>query len=104
MLSPRGRVFAAVDILVVTTPGRPASLVADIVATVSTEEEGRGLRIIPMNLDTSTPTGKLMVNQAGSIAEFKRKSVLARRRSSAKRGCVNVLLTVSAHIAQARQN
>ena len=33
-----------------------------------------------MNLDTSTPTGKLMVNLLGSIAEFERELMLERQR------------------------
>ena len=33
-----------------------------------------------MNLDTGTPTGKLMVNLLGSIAEFERVLVLERQR------------------------
>ena len=33
-----------------------------------------------MNLDTGTPTGKLMVNLLGSIAEFERELMLERQR------------------------
>ena len=43
-----------------------------------------------MNLDTSTPTGKLMVNPLGSIAEFERELIRDRtshgRRRAQERG------------------
>ena len=38
------------------------------------------LRILNLNLDTSTPTGKLMINLLGSIAEFERAIMLERQR------------------------
>lgn len=41
--------------------------------------KGVGLRILAMNLDTSTPTGKLMLNLLGSIAEFERELMLERQ-------------------------
>jgi DNA invertase Pin-like site-specific DNA recombinase len=39
-----------------------------------------GLRILNMNLDTTTPTGKLLLNLVGSIAEFERELMLERQR------------------------
>ena len=54
---------------------------ADLVAITQTlKRKGVGLRILAMNLDTSTPTGKLMVNLLGSIAEFERELMLERQR------------------------
>ena len=38
------------------------------------------LRILSMNLDTGTPTGKLMLNLLGAIAEFERELMLERQR------------------------
>jgi DNA invertase Pin-like site-specific DNA recombinase len=38
------------------------------------------LRVLQINLDTSTPTGKLMLNMLGSIAEFERSLMLERQR------------------------
>ena len=38
------------------------------------------LQILSMNLDTSTPTGKLMLNLLGAIAEFERELMLERQR------------------------
>ena len=69
------------DVLVVTKLDRLARSVADLVAITETlRKTGVGLRILAMNLDTSTPTGKLMVNLLGSIAEFERELMLERQR------------------------
>lgn len=38
------------------------------------------LRILAMNLDTSTPTGKLMLGVLGSVAQFEREMMLERQR------------------------
>lgn len=44
------------------------------------DERGAFLKIIGLNLDTSTPTGKLMLNLLGSVAEFEREIMLERQR------------------------
>jgi DNA invertase Pin-like site-specific DNA recombinase len=44
------------------------------------EAQGAHLKIIGLNLDTSTPTGKLMINLLGSVAEFEREIMLERQR------------------------
>jgi DNA invertase Pin-like site-specific DNA recombinase len=38
------------------------------------------LRILNLNIDTGTPTGKLMLNLLGAIAEFERGVMLERQR------------------------
>ncbi|MGM5011599.1 MULTISPECIES: recombinase family protein [Rhizobium] len=69
------------DVLVVTKLDRLARSVADLVAITATlRSKGVELRILTMNLDTSTPTGKLMLNLLGSIAEFERELMLERQR------------------------
>ena len=69
------------DTLIITELSRLARSVADLVAiTARLNEKGVGLRILAMNLDTSAPTGKLMVNLLGSIAEFERELMLERQR------------------------
>jgi DNA invertase Pin-like site-specific DNA recombinase len=69
------------DVLIVTKLDRLARSVADLVAITQTlKRKGVGLRILAMNLDTATPTGKLMVNLLGSIAEFERELMLERQR------------------------
>ncbi|HSH82519.1 MAG TPA: recombinase family protein, partial [Herpetosiphonaceae bacterium] len=38
------------------------------------------LRIVNMGIDTNTPTGKLMLNVLGGVAEFEREMMLERQR------------------------
>lgn len=72
------------DALVVTKPDRLARSVADLLAIVG-RLEGRkvGLRILSMGgqeVDTQTPTGKLMLTMLGAVAEFERGLMLERQR------------------------
>lgn len=69
------------DTLIVTKPDRLARSVAnlsDIVARL--EKKGVALRILSMGLDTSTPTGRLMLNMLASVAQFEREVMLERQR------------------------
>ena len=69
------------DTLVVTKLDRLARSVADLVSiTKQLEAKGSSLRILNLNLDTETPTGKLMLNMLGSIAQFERELMLERQR------------------------
>lgn len=69
------------DTLIITKLDRLARSVADLVGlTARLRAKGVGLRILAMNLDTETPTGKLMLNLLGSIAEFERELMLERQR------------------------
>lgn len=74
------------DTLIVTKLDRLARSVADLVKiTERLDEKGVALRILAMNLDTSTPTGKLMLNLVGSIAQFERELMLERQREGIAR-------------------
>jgi len=69
------------DTLLVTKLDRLARSVADLVTITATlRKKGVDLRVLSMNLDTATPTGKLMLNLLGSIAEFERELMLERQR------------------------
>lgn len=69
------------DTLCVTKLDRLCRSVADLVKITETlRAKGVALRIIAINLDTATPTGKLMLNLLGSIAEFERELMLERQR------------------------
>jgi DNA invertase Pin-like site-specific DNA recombinase len=69
------------DVLVVTTLDRLARSVGHLVEIVSRlKAKGVSLRILGMGIDSSTPTGKLMINLLGSIAEFEREIMLERQR------------------------
>jgi DNA invertase Pin-like site-specific DNA recombinase len=69
------------DVLVVTKIDRLARSVADLCAIVAKiERKGASLRILAMNLDTASPTGRLMLNVIGSVAQFEREVMLERQR------------------------
>lgn len=69
------------DSLVVTKLDRLARSMRDLLDIVARiEAKGAGLRILAMNLDTTTATGKLMLNVLGSVAEFERAMMLERQR------------------------
>lgn len=69
------------DVFVVTKLDRLARSVADLVDITRTiEHKSASLRILSINLDTTTPTGKLMVNLLGSVAQFERELMLERQR------------------------
>ena len=69
------------DILVVTKLDRLARSIPDLVRIIRTLEEKQAtLRILAMNLDTSTPTGRLLLNLVGSVAQFEREIMLERQR------------------------
>jgi len=69
------------DSLVVTKLDRLARSMRDLLDIVARiEAKGAGLRILVMNLDTTTATGKLMLNVLGSVAEFERSMMLERQR------------------------
>ena len=69
------------DTLVVTKLDRLARSVPDLVKIMARlEERGASLRILAMNLDTETPTGRLLINLVSSIAQFEREIMLERQR------------------------
>jgi DNA invertase Pin-like site-specific DNA recombinase len=69
------------DVLVVTKLDRLARSMAHLMDVLSVVE-GRqaSLRILSMNLDTGTSTGRLMLNLLGSVAQFEREIMLERQR------------------------
>lgn len=69
------------DTLVVTKLDRLARSVAhmhELLQRISAK--GAALRILAMGIDTNTPTGKLMLNVLGGVAEFEREIMLERQR------------------------
>lgn len=72
------------DTLVVTKPDRLARSVADLLSIIGRlEGKGVALRVLSMGgaeVDTRTPTGKLMLTVLGGIAEFERGLMLERQR------------------------
>jgi DNA invertase Pin-like site-specific DNA recombinase len=69
------------DVFVVTRLDRLARSVPDLVRIMGViEEKEASLRILSLNLDTTTPTGKLMLNLLGAVAQFERELMLERQR------------------------
>lgn len=69
------------DTLVVTKLDRLARSVThlgNIIAML--EGKGVALRIVNLGVDTATPTGKLMLNVLGGVAQFEREMMLERQR------------------------
>lgn len=69
------------DTLVVTKLDRLARSVAHLMTILDAlKTKGASLRILNMGIDTSTPTGKLMLTLLGGVAEFEREIMLERQR------------------------
>jgi len=69
------------DVFAVTKLDRLARSVADLCWIVAElKRKGVTLRILDLGMDTSTPTGKLILQVIGSIAEFEREIMLERQR------------------------
>jgi DNA invertase Pin-like site-specific DNA recombinase len=83
----RGELEAAIefcrdgDVFLCTKLDRLARSIADLGGIIARLERKKiALRILNLNLDTSTPTGKLMLNLLGSVAQFEREILLERQR------------------------
>jgi DNA invertase Pin-like site-specific DNA recombinase len=69
------------DVLIVTKLDRLARSVSHLGQILERlEAKGVALRILALNLDTSTPTGKLMLNMLGAVAQFEREMMLERQK------------------------
>ena len=72
------------DVLSVTKPDRLARSVADLLSIVAKlDAKSVALRVLSMGgseVDTRTPTGRLMLTMLGAVAEFERALMLERQR------------------------
>ena len=69
------------DALIVVKLDRLARSVSHLGKIVFTLEDRKvGLKVLNLGLDTTTATGKLMLNVLGSIAQFEREMMLERQR------------------------
>lgn len=73
--------LSAGDQLVVTKLDRLARSVVHLgLLLEQIHAAGASLRILNLGMDTSTPTGKLMLNVLGAVAQFEREMMLERQR------------------------
>jgi DNA invertase Pin-like site-specific DNA recombinase len=89
-MGPRPELEAAIaylregETLVVTKPDRLARSVVDLLGIITRlEAKGVALRVLSMGgseVDTRTPTGRLMLTMLGAVAEFERALMLERQR------------------------
>jgi DNA invertase Pin-like site-specific DNA recombinase len=71
----------ASDVLVVTKLDRLARSTSDLQVIIKEiESKGIMLRILNLGADTATPTGKLLLNTLGAIAQFEREIMLERQK------------------------
>ncbi len=69
------------DTLVVTKLDRLARSITHLAEITKTlAEKGANLQVLAMGMDTSTATGRLMLNVVGSVAQFEREMMLERQR------------------------
>src|SRR5262245_4460614 len=69
------------DVLVATKLDRLARSMRDLLAIVDKiKAQGASLRSLAMGMDTTTPTGELILNVLGSVAQFERSIMLERQR------------------------
>jgi DNA invertase Pin-like site-specific DNA recombinase len=72
--------------LVVTKLDRLARSIRDLLSIIDKIQARKaGLRILGTDIDTTSPTGKLMLNLLGSFAEFERQIMLERQRAGIAR-------------------
>ena len=68
------------DVFIVTKLDRLARSVAHLVEIgARLEAKGVALKVLDQAIDTSTPSGRLMFNMLGSIAQFERELMLERQ-------------------------
>lgn len=69
------------DVFIVTKLDRLARSVSHLCEIVDTlDAKNVSLKILNINLDTATPTGKLMLNLLSSISQFERELMLERQK------------------------
>lgn len=74
------------DVFVVTKIDRLARSVADLMRIVDILTRKKvELRVLNLGMDTSTPTGKLMLAVLGGVAQFEREMMLERQREGVAR-------------------
>jgi DNA invertase Pin-like site-specific DNA recombinase len=75
------RVLRASDVLIVARLDRLARSVADLVTIIGRLKTlGAALKVLDSPIDMTTPSGELILNVLGAVAQFERQIMLARQR------------------------
>ena len=78
------------DVLVITKLDRLARSINDLTSiTDELNKKGAGFIVVDKDIDTTTPTGKLLFNILGSLAEFERDLIKARCAEGIERAKAN---------------
>ncbi|SPJ22223.1 recombinase family protein [Palleronia abyssalis] len=93
------------DTLVVTKLDRLARSVAHLMTILDQlTAKGAALRILDLNMDTSTPTGKMILTVLGGVAEFERNIMLERQREGIAKAKADGRYTGRKPTARAKAN
>lgn len=69
------------DVFVVTKLDRLARSISDLMSILKTlSDKNVSVKVLNLRMDTDTPTGKLIFNVLGSVAQFEREMMLERQR------------------------
>jgi DNA invertase Pin-like site-specific DNA recombinase len=110
-VEPRAQLDAAIrglrkgDCLVVTKLDRFARSIADALELAGRiTAKGAALKILEPSMDTATPTGRLLFNLLGSVAQFEREIMLERQREGIARAAAEGKYKGRAPTARARSD
>jgi len=92
------------DVMTITKIDRAAGSIADMVnITKELADNGISVRILDMNMDTTTVTGTLMLNIVASVAQFERSDAYpSAYRHRSHRGEGQRLTTRTAHLQRSQ--
>lgn len=72
------------DTVIVTSISRLSRSVQDVEALINNELSKSKLIVLDMNIDTSTPSGRFMLNVMSSVYQFERNNLIARTKAALK--------------------
>jgi DNA invertase Pin-like site-specific DNA recombinase len=91
------------DVLIVTKLDRLARSIHDLWRIVD-QLESKKVELRILDLDTSTPTGRLMLSMMGALAQFEREMLLERQREGIARAKAEGKFKGRVPIARAKQS
>jgi DNA invertase Pin-like site-specific DNA recombinase len=93
------------DTFVVTKLDRLARSVVDLINIIQILENKKvALKVLNLGMDTSTPTGKLMLTVLGGVAQFEREMMLERQREGIAKAKAEGKYRGRAHIPKEKRD